>query len=261
MWRPGAIRGTKVEPAGDVPGEWVAAPVSLTGVTLLWFHGGAYLHGSPRQRRGPASRLSRASGARVLCAAYRLAPEHPFPAALEDALAAYRRMVESGAAPERIVVGGDSAGGGLVAAMLVALRDAGDHLPAGGVLFSPWTDLSLEAPSITELARVDTVLDAGSLREAADRYLGGTDARHPGASPLFAELGGLPPVFVQAGDADILLDDSRVLVERVREAGGRAVLDVWEGMPHVFQNLAPIIPEAGCALERAGAFIRDITGT
>jgi acetyl esterase/lipase len=261
MWRPGQIRGTRIDDAPEVGGEWVMAPVAPTTVTVLWFHGGAYLHGSPRQRRGPASRLSQASGARVLNAAYRLAPEHPFPAALDDALGAYRWLLDLGVDADRLVVGGDSAGGGLAVSLLVALRDGGDPLPSGGVLFSPWTDLSLGGDSIASLADDDDVLDLESLRLAAERYLGGRDPQDPGPSPLFAELSGLPPLFIQPGGSEILLDDSRHLAERVREAGGTAVYDVWPGMPHVFQNLAPIIPEAGRALWAAGLFVRRVTGT
>ncbi len=263
MWRPGPIRGTLVEPldASGLAGEWVAAPVHLSGVTVLWLHGGAYQFGSPRRLRGPASRLSRAAGTRVLAAAYRLAPEHPFPAALDDALAVYRWLLAEGVAPGRLVIGGDSAGGGLALAALVALRDAGDPLPAGAFGFSPWTDLSLSGGSVTALAEVDDLLDEASLRQAADRYRGSEEPRHPLVSPLFADLSGLPPLLVQVGGAEILLDDSTVLADRVRAAGGEAVLDVWPGMPHVFQNLAPIIPEAEQALRQAGAWIRRITET
>ncbi len=263
MWRPGPIRGTLVEPleAPAVTGEWVAAPVRLSGTTVLWFHGGAYLHGSPRQRRGPASRLSKASGARVLNAAYRLAPEHPFPAALDDGLAAYRWLLASRVDHERLVIGGDSAGGGLALAVLVSLRDAGDPLPAGAVLFSPWTDLTLSLPSVTGLADFDDLLDEGSLREAAAQYAGVEGEAHPLISPVFAELHDLPPMLVQAGGSEILLDDSVVLAERTRAAGGMADVDVWPGMPHVFQNLAPIIGEAGKALRSAGEWIRRATAS
>jgi acetyl esterase/lipase len=194
-------------------------------------------------------------------AAYRLAPEHPFPAAVEDAVAAYRWLLGVGVEPERTVIGGDSAGGGLAVAALASLRDAGDPLPAGAMLFSPWTDLTMGGASITDLADVDDLLDVDSLRAAAGLYLGAEDPTHPLASPLFADVAGLPPSFIQTGGAEILLDDSTRLAERTRAAGGRAVLDVWAGMPHVFQNLAPIIPEAGKALQQAGLFVRRVTGT
>jgi len=218
MWRPGPVRGTLIEPlqADGVSGEWVMAPVDHTGGTVLWFHGGSYLFGSPEQRRGPASRLSRTAGARVLGARYRLAPEHPFPAALDDALAVYRWLMEARVDPGCLVIGGDSAGGGLAVAALVALRDAGDPLPAGAVLFSPWTDLALEGESITALAEIDDLLDVDSLRAAAELYLGGEDPHHPLASPLFADLSGLPPSFIQTGGAEILLDDSPALAARRR---------------------------------------------
>lgn len=263
LWRPGPVRGTLIEAleALDVVGEWVAAPVPLSGVTILWWHGGSFLYGSPQQRRGPLSRLSRSSRARVLAAGYRLAPEHPFPAALDDALAAYRWLLDAQVDPARLVVGGDSAGGGLAVSVLVSLRDAGDPLPAGAVLFSPWTDLSLGGDSMSRLSDVDDVLDAGTLGRAAAAYLGGIAPQHPLASPLFADLGRLPPMLIQSGGAELLLDDSVRLAASVRDGGGEAILDVWPGMPHVFQNLAPIIAEAGRALNQAGLFVRRVTGT
>lgn len=259
LWRPGPLRGTSIEPAEI--GEWVVAPGPDSGSVVLWFHGGSYLFGGPAQRRGPASRLSRSSGASVLTAAYRLAPEHSFPAAVEDAVAAYRWLLAEGIAPEAVVIGGDSAGGGLAVAALVSLRDAGVPLPAGALLFSPWTDLTMSGASITGLAEADDVLDAASLEWAAGQYLAGADPRHPLASPVFADLAGLPPVFLQTGGAEILLDDSTMLAARIREAGGEAILDVWPGMPHIFQTLAPIVPEAGTALHQAGRFIGRVAGT
>jgi len=263
LWRPPPLRGTRVDrvEAGGVGAEWVLAPGVTPAGGALYLHGGSYLYGSAAGRRGFASRLSRAGEVRVLTLDYRLAPEDPFPAAVEDTVAAYRWLLDDGAGAKRIVVGGDSAGGGLAVAALVAIRDAGLPLPAGVFLLSPWTDLEMTGASIDALAGVDDVLDRAGLRAAADLYLAGTDPGHPAASPLYADLSGLPPLLIQVGTAEILRDDAVRLAAAARDAGVRVVLDEWPGAGHGFQTSAPLIPEARQAVHQIGVFMRRVLGS
>jgi dienelactone hydrolase len=191
----------------------------------------------------------------VLNVAYRLAPEHPHPAAVEDAVAAVRWVYAQGFAPARVAIAGDSAGGGLTLATLLALRDAGDALPAAAVCISPWTDLAATGESLRTKASVDPMVTEGPLREMARAYLGGKDARTPLASPLYADLRGLPPLLVQVGDAELLLDDATRLASRARDAGVDVTLEVWEEMFHVWHAFAEILPEAQRACERIAAWL------
>src|SRR5215470_16976890 len=213
--------GTAVDPvdAGGVPAEWVAAPGAGPGRVLLYFHGGAYQIGSPATLRHLVALLSGAARARALSVAYRLAPEHPFPSAIEDALAAYRWLLASGIDPALIAVAGDSAGGGLALGALVALRDAGDPMPAGAVMLSPWTDLALTGESLRTRAAVEVMIKPEGLPEAVALYLADADPRHPYASPLYADLRGLPPLLIHVGDAEVILDDSTRLAARAGESG------------------------------------------
>ena len=256
---PSDVTCTKVNVNG-VPAEWVATPgVSLDRV-ILYMHGGGYCIGSINTHRDLAQRLSRAGGARVLLIDYRLAPEHPHPAAVEDATAAYRWLLANGVKPEQIVVAGDSAGGGLTVATLVTLRDAGVALPAGGACLSPWVDLEGTGESMTTKASLDPMVQREPLRRMAALYLGGQDPRTPLAAPLYANLSGLPPLFIQVGTAETLLDDSTRLAERARKAGVEVRLEPWKDMIHVFQAFAAILPEGQQAIERIGAFVRARTG-
>jgi acetyl esterase/lipase len=256
------VRGTAITPvtAGGVPAEWVSAPEATPWVTLCYFHGGAYNAGSPATHRGLLSRVSRRSGARVLSVDYRLAPEHPFPAALDDALTAYRWLVGVGVDPARIVVGGDSAGGGLATAILVGLREAGDPLPAAAVLVSPWADLAMTGETLVTKASDDPWIDPTEMPRAAAAYLGEEPATNPLASPLYADLGGLPPFLIQVGTAEVLLDDARRLAARLRDAGTEVILQEWPDQIHVFQAFGPYIPSARPAVERIGRFIRARAG-
>jgi epsilon-lactone hydrolase len=251
--------GTQVDPvdAGGVPAEWVVAAGVRSGRVLLYFHGGAYHLGSPARLRGLLALVSAAAQARVLSAGYRLAPEDPFPAAVEDALTAYRWLIASGTPARQVVIGGDSSGGGLALAALVALRDAGDPLPGAAVVMSPWTDLDLSGESVRSRAAVDVLLTPEGAREAADWYLAGQDARHPYASPLYADLHGLPPVLIQAGDAEILLDDSTRFAAAARAAGVEVTLEIWPEMPHVWHAFAGLLPEADEAVDRIGRWLRE----
>src|SRR3954447_24012832 len=246
--------GTAVEPAdaGGVPAEWVTAAGVDSARVLVSLHGGEYQVGSPAASRRMIALISAAAQVRVLSVGYRLAPEHPFPAAVDDALTAYRFLLEGGADPAVIAIAGDWSGGGLALATLVALRDAGDRLPAAAVAMSPWTDLALTGESLTTRADVDVMIKPDGIRESAATYLAGADPRHPHASPLYAGLHGLPPLLIQVGDAEVILDDSTRFAARARAAGGDVTLEVWDQMPHVWQAFAGLLPESGQAIERIG---------
>jgi acetyl esterase/lipase len=250
---------TSVDAAG-VPAEWVVAPGAESGRVLLYVHGGGYVIGSRNTHRDLAGRLSRAAAARVLLIDYRLAPESPHPAAVEDATAAYRWLLRHGATPAHTVIAGDSAGGGLTVATLVALRDAGDALPAAGVCLSPWVDLEGIGESMTTRASVDPIVQRQALVWFADLYLGGANPRTPLAAPLYADLHGLPPLLIHVGAAETLLDDATRLAERARTAGVEVTLDVWEEMIHVWHLFAAMLPEGQQAIEHVGAYIRQRTG-
>lgn len=253
--------GTTIDPvdAGGVPAEWVTA-AGVTGErTVLFFHGGAYHLGSPATLRRLLALISSAAQARVLSAGYRLAPEHPFPAAVHDALAAYRWLLARGPATRQIAIAGNSSGGGLALATLVALRDAGEPLPAAAVAISPWTDLELAGESRRTRAAADRMITPDGMAEAARWYLAGQDPRHPYASPVRADLRGLPPILIHVGDAEILLDDSTRLAARARAAGVQVTLEVWDDMPHCWHTFAGLLPEADQAIQRIGGWLREHT--
>lgn len=251
--------GTTVDPvdAGGVPAEWVVAAGARSRRVVLYLHGGAYQIGSPATLRYMIALLSGAAGARVLSVDYRLAPEDPFPAAVEDAIAAYRWLIAGGTEPAVIALAGDSAGGGLALGTLVALRDAGDQLPGAAVALSPWTDLALTGESLRTRAAVDVMIKADGMSETAKAYLAGQDPRHPYASPLYADLRGLPPMLIHVGDAEVLLDDSTRLAARARSHGVDVTLEVWDEMPHVWHAFAGLLPEADQAIQRIGGWLRE----
>lgn len=257
-----ALEGTSFVPAdaGGVPVEWTAAPGASEERTILYLHGGGYVIGSIKTHRSLVSRLSAASGARALSVEYRLAPEHPFPAAVEDATCAYRWLLAQGADPARVVVAGDSAGGGLTLATLVALRDAGDPLPAAAVCLSPWVDLEGLGESMTSKADADPMVQREGLLEMAAHYLAGADPRTPTAAPLHADLAGLPPLLIHVGTAETLLDDSTRFAEKARAAGVDVELEPWDEMVHVWHAFAPLLPEAEQAIARVGEYVAKRTG-
>jgi monoterpene epsilon-lactone hydrolase len=246
--------------AGGVPAEWITTPEAANERVIYYLHGGGYTLGSVNTHREMISRISRAAGARTLAIDYRLAPENPFPAALEDAMAAYRWLLSTGVDPARLAIAGDSAGGALTVATLVALRDAGEPLAAAAVCLSPWVDLEGLGESMTTKAEIDPML----LREVglqwAKAYLGGAHPRTPLASPLYADLTGLPPLLIQVGTAETLLDDSTRLAERAKSVGVDVALEVWDDMFHVWQFFASMLPEGQQAIDRIGEFIREHTG-
>jgi len=250
-------RGTRAseETLGGVPGERVQPPAGPGNATIVYLHGGGYVLGSARADRVLAAGLAQGAGASAFAPDYRLAPEYPFPAALDDAVAVYRALLERGADPNAIALAGDSAGGGLTLATALRLREEGLPLPAALVLISPWLDLTLSGASVSERADADPMLSVAGVASWAALYLDGRSADEPGASPLFADLTGLPPTLVQVGSDEILLSDSERFTERAGAAGVTVELEVYEGLWHDFQLHAGVLSSSGAALERAGAFI------
>jgi monoterpene epsilon-lactone hydrolase len=244
-------------------GEWIEPidPERFAGTqpTVLYLHGGGYYFCSPRTHRPITYALAVGAQARVFALDYRLAPEYPFPAAVDDALAAYRALLKQGISPTSIVLAGDSAGGGLALATLVALRDAGDLLPAGAVVFSPWTDLAATGRSLVSNTERDAMFHGASIGPAARIYLGDASTTDPLASPLYADLQGLPPLLIQASDSEVLRDDALRFAERARAAGVEVQLETWPDTPHAWQIFVQWLPEARTALGRACAFIKRST--
>ena len=224
---------------------------------VLYLHGGGFIAGSPAVYRHLAWRIALAVGAQILSPDYRLAPEHPFPAALDDAVAAYEWLLAERVEPYQIGLVGDSAGGGLAFSLLLKLRDAGRPLPGAVVALSPWTDLALTGASLRRHAKADPMLDVAELPRVARCYLNGADPRHPWASPIYGELGGLPPALIQVGSDEILYDDAARLAARLAQAGGVARLEIWPRMPHVWHLFAPMLPEARRAIGNIGSFLRE----
>ena len=253
---PEGITFEKIVAAG-VPAEWLTAPSSDRTKAVLYLHGGGYTLGSIETHRGLGSRIAEASGTRVLMVDYRLAPETPFPGAVEDATAAYAFLLDEGIAPEQIAIGGDSAGGGLTFAALVSLREQGKPLPGAAFALSPWVDLEGLGDSMQTRAAADPMVQKEGLVRMGDLYLAGADPKTPLASPLHADLTGLPPMLIQVGTAETLLDDSLRIVERLHEADVSVELQQYEDLIHVFQAFAPIVPESLEAIEKIGAFVKS----
>ncbi len=238
-----------------VPAEWISIEGQTSERVVLYFHGGAYVMGSTATHRALAGRIARASNARVLLPNYRLAPENPFPAALEDAHECWNWLVSEGYSPERMAIAGDSAGGGLALATLLALKDASDQLPACAVGLSPWTDLEGTGPTAEPGAVDDPMLSTDGLRSSGRDYAA-ADLKNPLAAPLWGNLEGLPPLLLQVGTREILLSDSTRFADKARKVGVDVTLEVEEGLVHVWQML-PGVPEAQSAVERIGAFIAE----
>ncbi len=251
---------TKRVGANGVAAEWIWAPESEEGRVILYLHGGGYVFGSVRTHRVFLAHLARAAKARVLALDYRLAPEMPFPAPVEDTVSAYRWLLSQGISPKDIAIGGDSAGGGLVVAALVALRSVGEPIPSAGVCISPWTDMESTGKSMTTNAEFDPSVSKERLLKIAATYLDGKNPKAPLASPIHADLTGLPPLLLQVGGIEVLLDDSTMLKERAQEAGVSVEMEVWDDMPHVWHHYAPILPEARKAIGKIGEFVLEQTG-
>jgi len=239
--------------AGGVPADWITVDGSETERMVLYLHGGAYVMGSRNTHRGLAGRIARTADARILLPDYRLAPEHPFPAAVEDAMTCWRWLLAQGHAPDHMAIAGDSAGGGLTLATLLALKAAGESLPACAVGLSPWTDLEGEGPTAEPGAVDDPMLTPEGLRSNGRDYAA-ADLRNPLAAPLHGDLDGLPPLLLQVGTREILLSDSTRFAEKAQAAGVQVTLEIEDGLIHVWQ-MFPDVPEAQSAVERIGAFI------
>ena len=249
----------RLEPtACEVPSYFIAPPDADPRRVILYLHGGGYIIGSAETHLELVYRFARASGTRALSVDYRLVPEHPFPACREDALAAYRWLLAQDISPARIAIAGDSAGGGLTVSTLLGIRDAGLPMPACGVLFSPWLDFTGSGESMKTNVGRDPMIDPALMSMMVPMILQGQDP--VASSPLFADLRGLPPILVQVGTAEPLLDDSRSFAEKVKNAGGEVVLDAWDDMIHVFQIFSTYLPEANEAIQRAATFVRARLG-
>lgn len=264
---PPTVQRFDVDAAG-VPSEWIVVPGADPNKRLLYLHGGAYVAGSRRSHRALAGRIGKASGFAVLLIDYRLAPEHPLPAAVDDALAVLRwmrhhgpPMVHGEAAPSlatHVAVGGDSAGGGLTLLTLLRARDE-PHGADVGFTISAWADLANSVESRTTRRHVDPMLPAHLLDSAASVAIAGADPRSPSVSPLYADLTGLPPMLMQVGDVEILLDDTRLVAEKARRAGVAVELEVWPELFHVWHIFAAMLPEGRAAITRIGEFVRANT--
>jgi acetyl esterase/lipase len=242
--------------AGGVPAEWIVPPNAANDRVILYLHGGGYVMGSINTHRAMIARIARASEAKAMALNYRMAPEDPFPTAVDDATAAYRWLLAQGYKPGKIVISGDSAGGGLTLATLLALRDAGIPLPAAAVPISPWADLEGTGASIQTRAAADPMVDKAGLLRMAQMYAGDSDPKNPLISPIYADYKGLPPMLIQVGDAEILLDDSTRVAERARAAGIKVELEAWPEMFHVWHVFAKILPEGQQAIDRIGEYVR-----
>jgi acetyl esterase/lipase len=253
------VEGFEAQPGnvGVIKGEWVRGKhVRRTDAALLYLHGGGYAIGSPKSHRHMLGPLSIDSGLPIFAADYRLAPENPFPAAVDDGVAAYKGLLDSGIKPDHLAIAGDSAGGGLTIATLVAARDLGLPMPAAAVAISPWVDLSQGGESHRARAKRDPIVSKGGIDVMAAAYLAGADPKTPLASPLFADLKGLPPLLIQVGTEEALHDDSVALKARAEAAGVEVSFESWGGMIHVWHAFHPILSEGRDAIARAGAFLK-----
>jgi monoterpene epsilon-lactone hydrolase len=251
-----------VEPtdANGVRAEWTTTPDADHARVVLYFHGGGYVFGSLDSHRHLAVAIGKAARSRVLAVDYRLAPEHPFPAPVEDAVAAYRHLLDLGIAPGAIAIAGDSAGGGLVVSAMVAIRDAGLPMPACGWCISPWVDMEAIGASMDSKAHTDPTVQRETIRELGATYLGGAEPRSPLASPIYADLRGIAPLFIQVGAAETLLDDAVRLAAVAGHADVPVRLDIWPEMIHVWHLFHPLLAAGRRAIDEGGAFMRGAMG-
>ena len=243
-----------------VAAEWIWAPESDKRRVILYLHGGGYVIGSVRTHRVLLAHLARAAKARVLALDYRLAPETPFPGPIDDTVNAYQWLLSEGIEPANMAIAGDSAGGGLVVAALVALKSVGEPLPAAGVCISHWSDMESTGGSMMTNSESDPSVSKERLLKLAGIYLNGKNPQAPLASPIHADLTGLPPLLLQVGSIEVLLDDSTMLKEQAHKAGVSVQMEVWDDMPHVWHHYAPILPEARKAISKIGEFLLQQTG-
>ncbi len=252
-----SVEGASFEPvkAGGVPCEWVFLPNARDDRVVLYYHGGGYIMGSPASHRTLTSRLAEVARCRVLSVDYRLAPEAPFPAAVEDGVAAYAWLLENGFSASQIGIAGDSAGGGLTVAALLSAREQGLAMPACAIPISPWVDLTGASETMETRASVDPMVQKDSLVQIAGAYLGGKSSESPLASPIFAELSGLPPLLIQVGDHEVLLGDAQALHEKAMAAGVESTLEVWDDMFHVWHMYRSLLPEGDEAIVRMADYL------
>ena len=246
--------------ANEVPAEWITTATAPADRVILYLHGGSYNSGSIASHRSLAANIVHAAKTRALIIGYRLAPEYRFPAAVEDAKAAYRWLLENQFSADHIIVAGDSCGGGLALSLLISLRDEERPLPAAAVCLSPWTNLACTGESWETNLTKDIMIDPGVLRKSAQLYLGESDPRTPLASPLYADLKGLPPILIQVGSEELLLSDATCFAEQAQAAGIKVTLQVWKGMQHEWHFAANILPEGRQAIEDIGQFIEAQLG-
>jgi monoterpene epsilon-lactone hydrolase len=259
MFKPLSVQKNTPVDINGVTGEWITPLQVSNGYVILYLHGGYYLSGSIHSHRNLAGNIAAAAQARALIIAYRLAPEHPFPAALDDALTAYSWLLAQGVRPKQIYLAGDSAGGGLVIAALLALRERDVPMPAAAICLSPATDLTMSGESWKFNAKKELVVNRYTAEQVQPLYLKGASARNPLASPLFADLHGLPPLLIQVGSDEALLSDSTSFTDCARRAGVEVKLEVWPGMQHVWQFAASFLPEARQAIDKIGEFIKAVS--
>jgi monoterpene epsilon-lactone hydrolase len=242
---------------GTIPGEWIVPDGPSTDNVILYFHGGGYVSCSPQTHRPITAALARDSGCRVLALDYRLAPEHKFPMAFNQGVAAYHWLLMHGTKPGNIALAGDSAGGGLALALLAALRQReAASVPTCAVAFSPWTDLAATGLSLTENDGRCAMFHTENIADFAAAYLGDASPRDPRASPLFADLSGMPPVLLHVSSSELLLDDARRVHTSIQSGGGDSTIHIFDGVPHGWQLLDGLVPEARASLEEAASFIR-----
>jgi len=250
--------GTRIRHAtiAGIECDWVVPKTCDESRVLLFLHGGAYVMGSSKTHRAMASHIARAAGVRVLLPNYRLAPENPFPAGLEDCVAVYRQLLRSDVSADKLMIGGDSAGGGMTMATLLSLKKAGDPMPAAACLMSPWLDLAMEGESIKTRADKDPWFHAEDMPKVVAHYCLSNQLRDPLVSPLYGDMHGLPPMLIQVGDHEILLSDSTRLSDKITAAGGQVTLQVWPDMWHVFQFFVGKMPESKRAIQDMGVFLK-----
>ncbi len=254
---PWGVHIKKVMVDDKIYGEVIIPTTSDRKKVMLYFHGGGYTIGSSHSHRSLVGKIAKKAGIIALLIEYRKAPEHPFPAALDDALASYKRLLyKRGKRPEDIVFAGDSAGGGLVFALLLKIKEEGLPMPAGAIGLSPWVDLTNSGESIIKNQHEDPLVDIKKMEKWAKMYAGATDSKNPFISPLFGNLSGLPPILVQASDAEMLYSDAVRIVKKAKEAGVDITFQTWEGLIHWWQIFQRVVPEAGEALDKISDFIR-----
>ena len=240
-----------------IPAEWIVPDEASDQAVLLYLHGGGYCIGSINTHRGMVSHIAKAAETRALLIDYRLAPEYPFPAAVEDSTAAYKWLLSQGIADRDIIIAGDSAGGGLTVSTLLSLKEKKLPLPSAAVLISPWVDLTITGESAISKADVDPIATKEGLSEMAEAYMGDTAPRTPLASPIFAELEGLPPMLIQVGTSEVLLDDATRLVDNAKKAGIEVTINTAEGMCHVWHYFTILLPEALEAIKEIALFMQE----